>query len=721
MPQSHLSRTGALLLLILAPASAHADPILASGTGIEIAYGSDGLAFDSDLEAGIQGYLGSTPAWYDFTYYQSGSTTIDPFLASAFSYERDGDLYEFAGYVQGTSASATSVDWTTTSSADISGDGLIGVEYVWEMGDLQVTKTETWEEDGFAVFVHFTVTNLSDEPLESFNYMHLIDPADTTDSLNSTNTRNDLQDNDGDGVQEYAQAQGRSTTSRTNNRTLGIGLCDPGSEEVNFKSGVEVLVSEALDAGFDGDNDGATSDQQIIYLHSEDTIAEGASVAFGFIIAVGTNDGDALDAFNAAQPGCWDLDGDGHASEEFGGDDCDDSDDSVYAGADEVWYDGYDQDCGDDDDYDQDVDGYADAEYADEYGPTLDPGTGEPIDGTGELDPTDCDDTSADVNEGVEETWYNGLDEDCGGDNDFDQDGDGYVADEYEGDDTLSPGSGEVVDDGSGVEPGDCDDLDEDVHADADEIWYDGYDQDCGEDDDYDQDADGYADAGHADDYGPTRNTGTGEAIDGTGELDPTDCDDENPDANEGVEETWYNGLDDDCGGGDDYDQDGDGYADAGHADEYGPTYTTSARDEEVSGTGELEPTDCDDTAVGTNPEVEDTWYDGVDADCGGDDDYDQDADGHADLGHADDYGPTYTDADLDNEVPGTGALTPDDCDDLDPSVTYCDQAKIYRGGGGCTCSAGPADPGSLGGAALLGVALGLWSRRRRAGPDQRA
>ena len=46
------------------------------------------------------------------------------------------------------------------------------------------------------------------------------------------------------------------------------------------------------------------------------------------------------------------------------------------------------------------------------------------------------------------------------------------------------------------------------------------------------------------------------------------------------------------------------------------------------------------------NPDVEDTWYDGVDSDCDGASDYDQDADGH--------------DRDLD------GGL---DCDDEDAAV----------------------------------------------------
>ncbi len=463
-----------LLLALLAPRVSAADPILASGSGLEIAYGADGLAYDPTLEGGIRALLGETPDWYDFTWYAGASTTIEPFLASSFSYERDGEPYEFAGYIQGSSGSAYAVDWTTVSAEDLSGDGLVGVTHVWEMGDLVVTKTETWEEDGYAARVHFAVTNTSDEDLERFAYLHLIDPADTSATLNSTNTRNDLQDIDGDGVLEYAQAQGRATTTRANDHTLALGLCDPAAEEVNFKSGVEVLVSEALDVGFDGDTDGASSDQQIVYLHEEETLEAGATVLFAFILAAGASDADALAAFTDARPGCWDLDADGELGVDFGGGDCDDEDGAVYAGADEIWYDG--------------------------------------------------------------------LDQDCAGDNDYDQDQDGFVDDAYSGAETRSPGSGEVVDDGSGVQAGDCDDEDASINAGIDEIWYDGLDQDCAGDDDYDQDQDGYADEGHADVYGPTRDPGSGEDIDGTGVLEPADCDDLDPEVGPCVLDPFYKG-----------------------------------------------------------------------------------------------------------------------------------------------------------------------------------
>jgi len=899
-------RCGAALALVLLcqPSLAATAP---AGTYLRVSYSDDGLGFDPTAGAGIEAYIGSTPAWYDFTYYSTSTTTINPFLATAFYYEKSGVASEYAGYVQGTTTSTYAVDWTTASETDISGGSTVGAEYAWDVGDLEVVKTESWDDDGHAIFVHYAVTNTAGSKVKNFQFLTLLDPSDTTTKLNSTNTRNDLIDLDGDGTKEWAQSQGRSTTLSVNNRTIGFGLCDPASEEVNFKDGVEVYVSDVATIGFEGDPGGVASDFQIIFTKEFSEIASGDTVMFGYVIGTGTKDTDAQDAYDAALPGCYDLDGDGEVSSDWGGDDCDDFDASVNPDATEIWYDGIDQDCAKDDDYDQDADGYVPDEY--EGLKTYNSKTGTAISGTGTADGGDCDDTDADVHPNGDEVWYDGIDEDCGGDNDYDQDQDGYVDDDYVGLPTYDPTSGEVVDDGSGVVGGDCDDTDEDVHEDAEEVWYDGYDEDCAGDDDYDQDGDGYASSEYADVYGPTLDPGTGEEIDGTGDLDATDCDDTNADAHPGSgeiwydgydedcggdsdydqdgdgyvpdeyyglptydpitgeivddgttldsgdcddtdaatnpasEEEWYNGIDEDCGGDDDYDQDHDGYADEEHADDYGPT--TDTQGNEIPGTGEEDTTDCKDTdpdinpdardtwydgidsdcagdddydkdgdgypadgydtngdgviddrdggdcddtdssvhpgadetwydgidedcgedsdydqdqdghedpgypddAVtvdpgtgdvvddgslpnddcndadsGINPDADETWYDGVDEDCGGDDDYDADHDGHADDDHVDDYGPTYTtavadDQGEDTEVAGTGGLPVDDCDDTDPDIFECEEVPYYKGGGGCAgcASEGPTDTRSLAGlAGILGVLSGLWGRRRR-------
>ena len=91
-----------------------------------------------------------------------------------------------------------------------------------------------------------------------------------------------------------------------------------------------------------------------------------------------------------------DEDGDGYPEEE----DCDDQDPDVNPGAQEVAYNGKDDDCN---------------------GQTLD----DDLDGDGYLIEEDCDDEDPAVNPGATETWYDGTDQDCDGADDYGQDGDG--------------------------------------------------------------------------------------------------------------------------------------------------------------------------------------------------------------------------------------------------------------------------------------------------------
>ena len=188
-------------------------------------------------------------------------------------------------------------------------------------------------------------------------------------------------------------------------------------------------------------------------------------------------------------------------------------------------------------------------------------------DGDGYATEVDCDDADAAVNPGAAETWYDGVDQDCDG-NDDDQDGDGFDA-RVDCDDTdpaSHPDAGEVPDDGvdqdcdgSDATGGgtttddhdsdgyatfvDCDDADVTVHPGATEIWYDGADEDCSGGGDFDQDGDGYDRDEECDDLDPARYP------------DPE------------VVEVWYDGVDDNCDG-NDGDRDGDGYFLAGYPHE---------------------------------------------------------------------------------------------------------------------------------------------------------
>jgi hypothetical protein len=116
----------------------------------------------------------------------------------------------------------------------------------------------------------------------------------------------------------------------------------------------------------------------------------------------------------------FDPDGDGVGAP----DDCAPLDATAYPGAEEIWYDGVDQDCDGRSDVDQD-------------------GDGSPIG-------IDCDDSDAQVYPGAEEIWYDGVDQDCDGGNDYDQDGDGSPND-IDCDDSdarVVPGAEEVCGDG---------------------------------------------------------------------------------------------------------------------------------------------------------------------------------------------------------------------------------------------------------------------------------
>jgi len=117
------------------------------------------------------------------------------------------------------------------------------------------------------------------------------------------------------------------------------------------------------------------------------------------------------------------------------------------------------------------------------------------------------------------------------------------------------------------------------------------------------------------------------------------DCRDDVFGAHPGAVEIPYDGIDNDCLGGDACDVDGDGFA------EDGP---------ECGGL------DCDDTLRTVMPGATEAWYDGVDQDCDGWSDYDQDRDGHDSLAQ-------------------TPAGAGDDCDDFD-ATTYPGAVELADG-----------------------------------------
>jgi hypothetical protein len=243
--------------------------------------------------------------------------------------------------------------------------------------------------------------------------------------------------------------------------------------------------------------------------------------------------------------------------------DCDDTDNSIYPGADDVFYDGIDSDCDGANDCDADLDGYDGSE------------TGLPTDACPEA--SDCNDTDPDIypDPSLSELFFNSEDDDCNlATGDGDADGDGYwhinyaeiveerglvpldIPEGAEGDcyDSLNfPYEGFEINPINGF-----DDLSpSEVNPAATERYYDGIDQDCSGDAemDFDQDGDGF-NSKHF--YDSTGELGL-DCIDSIDDSDffPTNL--APVDINPQAAEIWYDGIDQDCAGDSDFDADKDG------------------------------------------------------------------------------------------------------------------------------------------------------------------
>jgi len=186
-------------------------------------------------------------------------------------------------------------------------------------------------------------------------------------------------------------------------------------------------------------------------------------------------DGTPADMGLYGGPDAWPLSDDDDDGYVYGRD-CDDRNAQINEAAADEWYDGTDANCDGRSDFDQDGDGFDSAVGGDcdDTDPTIHPGADDVIDGIdsncdkfdltdadgdGWPSDLDCNDADPTTAPGAEEIWYDGEDQNCMGDSDFDQDGDGHTIPQVGGDD--------------------CDDTDPFISPSAPEIRDDQVDQDC--------------------------------------------------------------------------------------------------------------------------------------------------------------------------------------------------------------------------------------------------
>jgi|GEM_PF-2510725 len=220
----------------------------------------------------------------------------------------------------------------------------------------------------------------------------------------------------------------------------------------------------------------------------------------------------------------------------------------------------------------------------------------------------DCNDDDDDINPSIEETPYDGVDNDCDAetlDDDLDEDGFSLDQDCDDLDGSVNPLADEICDD---IDNNCDDEIDEATAIDASTFYR-------------DNDDDGYADESIS-------TTSCNDELEGylpAPTDDNWDCDDSNIDANPDMDETCLTEFDDDCDGTANvedsldctnyfYDSDGDGFGIAS-------LYSCLCLPDEGSDMTSLEGIDCDDTEFDTNPDAVEIIGDSVDSDCDESDD----------------------------------------------------------------------------------------------------
>ncbi len=293
---------------------------------------------------------------------------------------------------------------------------------------------------------------------------------------------------------------------------------------------------------------------------------------------------------------------------------------------------------------------------------------------------TDCDDANPDVRTGIAEVCGNGLDDNC--DDRADDVGDGAVQGFVDADGDGFGNRGvpvvacvlptDVVGD-----DGDCDDSRRDVNPDALEDCRNGRDDDCDGDIDNATDQRTFYSDVDGDLYGSTDEPTAVDCSAPDGFVDVAgDCNNRDDNIYPGAPETPYDGVDQACDGGSDFDVDGDGVTVDPRLAPYPILDATYAPGGLI---------DCDDLDPLVKPGGLDSPYDGVDSNCDGSDDYDADGDGFRALHQGGDDCDDTRDEIHPEAVEVAYNGTDEDCDDTnDDDVDGDGFDAAHRGGTDC-------------------------------------